>query len=91
MSGSANKVHRMLLVAYALAIWTSHAQENSTSWAPVKFPSEDEEPSVSHIPVARLAPRNDDYIVFAHDREHTDREDKHTTKNAKSSSLQVCA
>lgn len=89
MSGSVNKAHRMLLVAYALAIWTSDAQENNTSWAPVKFPSEDEEPSVPQIVVARLTPRNDDSIIFTHDRDHADKGDKHVTKHATSSSLQI--
>jgi len=90
MGRSVNKLYRALLVASALAVWTSAAQENSTAWAPVRFPSEDEEPSFSHISVARLAPGDDDSIIFAQDHDHTDREDKNMTNDAKSGSLQVC-
>ena len=90
MGRSVNKLYRALLLACTVAIWTSAAQGNSTAWAPVKFPSEDEETSVTHISVARLAPGDDDSIVFAQHRDHSDREDKNVTNDAKSGSLQVC-
>jgi hypothetical protein len=86
MGRSVNK----LLVACAIAVWTLAAQENVTAWSPVRFPSEDEEPSGPPISVARLAPGDDDSIIFKQDRDHTDRADKNVTNDAKSGSLQVC-
>ena len=89
MGRSVNKVYRVLMAACALAIWTSAAQENSTSWVPVKFPSGDEQKSIPRIAVGRLSPRGDDSIIFT--RDHlSDREDKDATNDARSGSLQVC-
>lgn len=91
MGRSVNKLYRALLVACAVAVWTSAAEENSTAWAPVRFPSEDEEPSVPHISFARLAPGDDDSIIFTQDHGHTDRQDnKNVKKDAKRGSRQVC-
>jgi hypothetical protein len=90
MGRSVNKLYRALLVACAVAVWTSAAQEGITAWAPVRFPSEDEQPSVPHIAVARLAPGDDDSIIFKQDRNHADRKDRNVTNDAKSGSLQVC-
>jgi arylamine N-acetyltransferase len=90
MDRSVNKLYSALLVASAIAVWTSGAQGNTTAWAPVRFPSEEEQPSVAHISDARLAQEDDDSIFFAQDRDHTDREDKNITNNAKTGSLQVC-
>jgi hypothetical protein len=85
MGRSVNKLYRALLVACAVAVWTSAAQDNSPAWTPVRFPSEDEQPSVPHIPLARLAPGDDDSIIFTPDRDH-----KNLTNDARSGSLQVC-
>jgi hypothetical protein len=90
MGTSVNKLYRALLVASAVAIWTSAAEQNYTAWAPVRFPSEDELPSAPHISVARLARGDDDAIIFAQDHHHTDTEDKNVTNNARNGSLQVC-
>jgi hypothetical protein len=89
MGRSVIKLYSALLVASAVAVWTSAAEENSTEWAPVRFPSEYEQPSAPHISVARLAPGDEDSIIFTHDRDRTGREDKQVTNDAKSGSLQV--
>jgi len=90
MDISVNKLYRALLVASAVAVWTSAAQENnSTEWTPVRFPSEDEQPSVPNISVARLAPGDEDSIIFTRDHGHTDRKDKNVKNDAKSSSLKI--
>ena len=89
MGESVNKVHRMLLVGCALAICISEAQENSTSWRPVEFPSEGKRLAVPQVALARLTPGDADAIFFAHDGDHTDAEDEHVTRSAKSDSLQV--
>jgi hypothetical protein len=91
MDRSVSKLYRVLLVACAVAVSTSAAQENnSTAWAPVRFPSEDERPLLPHISVTRLAPGDNDSIIFAQDHGYADREDKNVTKDTKSGSLQVC-
>jgi len=91
MCRSVNKLYRALLVACAVAACTSAAQDNnSTAWAPVRFPSEDEQPSVSHISFTRHAPGVDDSIIFTQDRGHTGRKDKNVPNDAKRGSLQVC-
>jgi hypothetical protein len=90
MAESVNKMQFVFLVAYVFATWPSYAQEDSESWLPIAFPSEEEKPSFTHTSTARLAPRNDGSIVFAHDHDHTD-QDKHVTDSAKRNSLQVCS
>jgi hypothetical protein len=86
MGRSVTKAHGVLLVACAVAVWASAAKENSTSWAPVQFPSDDEQPAV-----VRFATTVGDAIIFATDHtDHTVRVDKHLTNDATGGSLQVC-
>jgi hypothetical protein len=89
MGESVNKIQCVSLVAYLIAIWVSYAKEDNESWLPITFPSEDGKPSFTQTSVARLTPRKDDSIVFAHDHDHFDQEDKHVTEGPKRNSLQV--
>jgi hypothetical protein len=75
---------------FATAIWASYAEDDSESLSSVKFPSEDEMTSVPHKSLTRHTSKDEDSIVFTHDHDHTDREDKYVTENPKTDSLQVC-
>jgi hypothetical protein len=84
-------VNCILVVAYVLVIWTSYAQDDGESWVPIKFPSEDEKPSIPQTSLARLTPRNDDSIIFTHDHDHTtSRQDTPVTEDPTRNSLEVC-
>jgi hypothetical protein len=87
-AGMGGSVNCVLLVTYVLVVSNSHAQGDGESWVPIKFPSEDGNPSIPRTSMARFAPRDGDSVAFTHAHTSTPAAERATQDPARGS-LQV--